>query len=110
MIRAQFLKEVDGALLGFHISGHAGGEEGTDIVCAAASSAAYLVANTVTEVAGANPAELYAEDGDMLLRLEPEDGERCRELLLGLRLHLEGLSQQYPDEVRVEDVDITRDK
>ena len=36
---------------GFLISGHSDfAEEGYDIVCASISSAAYLVANTITEV------------------------------------------------------------
>lgn len=106
MVKAGFLRSQGGALLGFRLCGHAGGEAGTDIVCAAVSSAAYLVANTVTEVMGIEPGELYAGDGDMSLRLLPKDAARCRELLLGLRLHLEGLSQQYPEQLRVEDVSI----
>lgn len=44
MIQAEFLMAEGGAAAGFHITGHAGGEAGTDIVCAAVSSAAYLVA------------------------------------------------------------------
>ena len=106
MIQAEFLMAEDGAAAGFHITGHAGGEAGTDIVCAAVSSAVYLVANTVTEVMGVKPRELRAEDGDMLLELASGDRQKCRELLLGLRLHLEGLMQQYPDSVRVTGKDI----
>ncbi len=106
MIRAGFLASRDGEVLGFQITGHAGGEAGTDIVCAAVSSAAYLTANTVTEVMGISPGELRAGEGDMLLRLRAKDGPRCRELLLGLRLHLEELSRQYPDKVRVSEISI----
>lgn len=105
MIKAEFLTD-GGGLLGFRLSGHAGGQAGTDIVCAAVSSAAYLTANTITEVVGVRPEELEAGDGSMLLRLGPGDGPACRDMLLGLRLHLEGLSQQYPDKVRVDDVHI----
>ena len=74
MIQAEFLMAEGGAAAGFHITGHAGGEAGTDIVCAAVSSAAYLVANTVTEVMGLRPRELRAEDGDMLLELDRNAG------------------------------------
>ena len=105
MIRAGFLTHT-GSLLGFHITGHAGGEAGTDIVCAAVSSAAYLVANTITEVMGAVPSELEASEGDMLLRLSPEDGPGCRAALLGLKLHLEGLEEQYPEDIRVSSIEI----
>lgn len=105
MIEVGFLTHT-GGLLGFHITGHAGGAAGTDIVCAAVSSAAYLVANTVTEVMGAVPRELTAEEGDMLLRLSLEDVPKCRTVLLGLRLHLTGLEEQYPEDIRVSYMEI----
>ncbi len=94
MIEAGFLTHT-GGLLGFHITGHAGGAAGTDIV-----------ANTVTEVMGAVPRELTAEEGDMLLRLSPEDVPKCRTVLLGLRLHLTGLEEQYPEDIRVSYMEI----
>ena len=40
MIRAVFFEGENGR--GFEISGHAGGNAGTDIVCAAVSSAVYI--------------------------------------------------------------------
>lgn len=74
MIRADFLSLPDGRLLGFRLCGHAGwGEEGTDIVCAAVSSAAYLVANTATDVLGVTPLSLRVAEDSMLLRLEERD-------------------------------------
>ena len=46
MIRIQFLAPPEGGLQGFFLEGHAGyGEAGTDIVCAAVSSAVYLTVN-----------------------------------------------------------------
>ena len=94
MIRADFLILPDGRLLGFRLAGHAGwGEEGTDIVCAAVSSAAYLVANTVTDVLGVAP---------LSLRDEPA----CRDFLRGLKLHLCGLEEQYPAHMKVSYLEI----
>ena len=102
MIRADFLSLPDGRLLGFRLCGHAGwGEEGTDIVCAAVSSAAYLVANTATDVLGVTPLSLRVAEDSMLLRLEERDEPACRNLLRGLRLHLCGLEEQYPGFLRV---------
>ena len=50
MTRVVFLRAGQ-TLLGYDISGHSGaGVAGEDVVCAAISSAAYLVANTITEV------------------------------------------------------------
>ena len=46
--------EKDEKLTGFLIKDHSGyDEEGYDIVCASVSSAAYLTANTLTEIVGA---------------------------------------------------------
>lgn len=106
MIEAGFLTPPDGRVLGFRIAGHAGGEAGTDIVCAAVSSAAYLVANTVTEVLAVTPLSLRADDEGMFLRLEPRDEPMCRALLEGLRLHLQGLEEQYPEDIRVGYIEI----
>ena len=54
---------ASGEIVGFSIDGHAGfGEAGTDIVCAAVSSAAYMTVNTITEVLHAD-AHVSADDG-----------------------------------------------
>lgn len=89
-------------IYGFRISGHSGfGEEGADIICASVSSAAYMAANTVTDVIGCAPA-LQVDDGDMYLRLPTEDeAQRCRVILDGLRLHLSSLGEQYPAYIKV---------
>ena len=51
MISVAFLTPPEGGVLGFSMEGHAEyGEAGEDIVCAAVSSAAYLVVNTLTDV------------------------------------------------------------
>ena len=91
-----------GAVLGFHISGHAGcGEAGQDIVCAAVSSAAYLVANTITDVLRVTPRTLEAGEGEMCLLIYGRDEPMCRALFAGLRAHLSGLAEQYPQAVKV---------
>ena len=65
MIQVSFLTLKSGELVGFWIQGHSGyAEEGSDIVCAAVSSAAYMTANTILEVLGIS-ADVTAEDGDM---------------------------------------------
>lgn len=102
MIRIDFLTPPDGRLVGFRIEGHSGyGEEGTDIVCAAVSSAAYLTVNTVTEILSVPPLSLRVEEGDLFFRIEPKDEPVCRDLLAGLKLHLTGLEEQYPGYLEV---------
>mgnify|MGYP000287887337 CR=1 FL=1 len=74
MIRIDFLTPPDGRLLGFRMEGHAGlGEKGQDILCAAVSSAAYLVANTATEVLHLCPLSLRVGEGEMFFRVEEKD-------------------------------------
>lgn len=102
MITVHFITPPDGRLLGFHMGGHAGcGEAGQDIVCAAVSSAAYLVANAVTEVLHVMPLSLDVGEGEMLLEIDMKDEPVCRPLLAGLKLHLVQLEEQYPDAIRV---------
>ena len=97
MIKASFFIKGD-YLSGFEISGHSGfAESGSDIVCAAVSSAAYLTANTVTEVIGAL-AEADESDGRLRLTLASPD-EKTEIALRGLELHLKELSALYPKNI-----------
>lgn len=92
--------------VGFRVSGHAGmAEAGTDILCAAVSSAAYLVANTVTDVMNV-PAEASDGEGLMFLRISEKDAAVCGNLLRGLRLHLSALQQQYPENITLIDTEV----
>ena len=102
MIRAEFFVDAEGRLLGFSITGHAGmAEAGSDILCAAVSSAAYMTANTVLEVLHVTPVSLRVEEGDMLFRIAERDEKPCRTVLSGFKLHLLGLEEQYSDYLRV---------
>lgn len=106
MIRAEFFTFPGGEQAGFRIRGHSdAGAAGTDIVCAAVSSAAYLTANTVTDVIGAK-AEVRAEDGFLECRILPRDAEACAPALKGLRLHLSALGQQYPETIDIIDTEV----
>lgn len=82
---------------GFHITGHSDiNPEGPEILCAAVSSAAYMTANTVTDVIRLDP-ELLVSDGDMLLKVKTEqEAIRCRDIFDGLKLHLSAIAQDYP--------------
>ena len=82
---------------GFLISGHSGfAESGEDIVCASVSSVAYMVANTITEILKVT-AEIDVNDGRMKLIVNKEQRHITKDILLGLKLHLEGLEEQYPE-------------
>ena len=95
MTKARFFYK-NSVLCGFLIEGHstknAGDDEGRAL-CSAVSSAAYMAANTVTEVIG-DTARIEVEDGKMLFILE-NISEKSEIVLNGLKLHLTELSKQY---------------
>lgn len=97
MIRAVFFE--DESKLGFEISGHAGGKSGTDIICASVSSAAYMVANTVTEILNIT-AEIQMDDGFLKFIISNDDVS-AKAIIDGLKLHLTELSKQYPKKIKV---------
>lgn len=100
MIRARFYYR-GGVPVGFHLLGHAGwGVQGQDILCAAVSSAAYLTVNTVTDFYHC-PAKVEEADGMLTLSLDCRGGQQCAPLLEGFYAHLEQLSQQYPQRIRL---------
>ncbi len=101
MIEATFYKNK-GGLKGFVIEGHSGyAEEGSDIICASVSSAAYMAANTLTEIAGAK-ADIDVNDG--YLKLITEDtSEKAQIILQGLRLHISTLAEDYREYINCQE-------
>ncbi|MBR2406109.1 MAG: ribosomal-processing cysteine protease Prp [Clostridia bacterium] len=101
MIRATILARND-RLCGFEIQGHAGyAEQGRDIVCAAVSSAAYLTANTLTEVCGCR-AKVQENEGRLSVVVSSGEEEAAQIPLKGLQLHLEGLCAQYSTYIQLQ--------
>lgn len=99
MIRVNFFTSGKD-IVGFEISGHSGSAEaGSDIICSAVSSAAYMAANTITEIVKCK-AEADISDGYMsfYVRLDLSDAQQ---ILEGLKLHLEALAADYPDNIKV---------
>ena len=102
MINVKFFHSENGAPLGFSFKGHAGyAAHGSDIVCAAISSVAYMTANTIIEIMKVDADVEVNEDGEMTLRVPEESAEKTKELLLGLELHIKGLREQYPKNVTI---------
>ena len=95
MIRATFYKE--GKLFkGFEIKGHSGyADEGEDVICATVSSAAYMAANTVTDVIMAK-ADITVEDGYMKFTVI-NDNDFVQVVLKGLYLHVSTLANDYKE-------------
>ena len=103
MTKVKFLFSNE-ILVGFHISGHstanANDEQGR-LVCASVSSAAYMAANTVTEIIGAKAlAEVNDDKGEMLFKVK-SDYEEAMPVLMGFKFHIEQLSLQFTDYIKV---------
>ncbi len=95
MIKATFYRD-NGFTVGFLIKGHSGyAEEGSDVICASVSSAAYMAANTLTEIVGVN-ADIRVDDGYLRLTLE-ERNDKTEIVLQGLELHISTLAQDYSE-------------
>ena len=104
MIRVRF-KTAGGLICGFTLSGHAGaGASGQDIVCAAVSSAAYMTANTVTEIIGAT-ADIAVDDGYMDVTVTDRI-PGCQDVLSGFRLHLQAMQEQYPTRIQLMNTEV----
>ncbi len=96
MIRAIFTVQ-DKLVTGFEISGHSGfSKQGSDIICSAVSSAAYMAVNTLTDVQKLD-CDVTVNDGFMDLKLSKAEAEAAQVVLNGLLLHLDALSKEYAD-------------
>lgn len=98
MIYAVF-KSENGRLCYCSVKGHAGfADAGHDIVCAAVSSAVQLTANLITE-SFHESADVSADNNKIILSLKyPESGSASL-LLEGLFMHLQYLSEDYPNTI-----------
>ena len=94
--------ENDGLLIGYEISGHStSSAQDIDgkIVCSAVSSAAYMAANTLSEVVGAE-LEADVSDGYMCIKLKSLV-EQSQVTLKGFYLHASELAKNYRNYVKV---------
>ncbi len=106
MIEVNLYTLANGELVGFRLSGHSGyAESGSDIVCAAISSAGLMAANTITEIMKIS-AEATAEDGNIYLRVFSNQALACRDILQGFKLHMLLMEEQYSDYIMVKTTEV----
>ncbi|MCD7847285.1 MAG: ribosomal-processing cysteine protease Prp [Oscillospiraceae bacterium] len=100
MITALFKVSGQGSYKGFSVSGHSGySEAGSDIVCAAVSSAVMLTVNSCIDGFNVDAVpEVYDDTVKFTVNKKSSDADR---LIDSLREHLEALSEEYPDNVAV---------
>ena len=101
MTSVKFLADSKG-IYGFEISGHSSKDSDDitgKIVCSAVSSAAYMAANTVTEIIG-DKADATVHDAKMLFYIK-NPCDASKKVLEGLKLHLTELSGQYSNNIKI---------
>ncbi len=98
MIKVCFTRSKE-FIKGFALKGHSGfSEEGTDILCAAVSSASYMTANTITEILGLNP-EIEESEAKLTVKLSNAEAPKAQDILKGFLLHIKELRGQYPQNI-----------
>ena len=106
MTTITFLTE-ESRIIGFDAIGHSGwDEEGSDIVCAAVTSAVRLVESTINDVMGlCASVKVNEADASISLRLPgglaPTAESTCQNLLTGLMVYLTELHSEYPENIEV---------
>ena len=94
-------------ITGFDVAGHSGyAEAGSDIVCAAITSAVRLTEATINDIFGlAATVKVREKSGSVTLRvpggLSERDEHAVQGLLSGLMLYFSELHDEYPDNVEV---------
>ena len=107
MTRCEFFTEND-RITGFSVSGHSGySEAGSDIVCAAISTAVTMAEATINEVCGAKAkVRVKEEDARVTLTLPTscDEEETVQAVLAGMMLTLLSIQEDHPDHIEVLEV------
>ena len=99
-------------IVGFTVKGHSGyAEAGSDIVCAAVTSAVRLVECAVNDVLGLGATVKVKEhDASISLRipggLSQTSESTCQTLLTAMMVYFADLREEYPDNIIVYDMEV----
>ena len=97
-------------ITGFEIQGHSGyADEGSDIVCAAVTSAVRLCECAINDVLGLEASvKVRQKDASISLKLPNGLGQTnestCQTLLTALMVHFTELHEEYPENISVLEV------
>ena len=97
-------------IVGFTVQGHSGyADEGSDIICAAVTSAVRLTECAVNDVLGLEAAgKVKQKDASISLKLPSALGQTnestCQTLLAALMVHCVQLAEEYPENISVMEV------
>ncbi|MFI3312499.1 MAG: ribosomal-processing cysteine protease Prp [Eubacteriales bacterium] len=98
----------EGRITGFSCSGHSGyGEAGSDIVCAAVSTAVKLAECIINDVCGTRAKTRIKEETARISLMLPnscEEEDTVQAVLTGLMLTMGDLRDEYPEYIEVLEV------
>lgn len=107
MTRVEIFNQ-NGRINGFSVSGHSGyAEEGSDIVCAAVSTAVTFAECTINDVLGNHANTRVNEDEPRVTLTIPatcDDEDAVQAVLTGFMLTVMSLRDDYPDFIEVMEV------
>jgi uncharacterized protein YsxB (DUF464 family) len=97
-------------LVGFEVTGHTGlAPAGTDILCAAVTSAVRLTECALNDILGLE-ASVKVREASVLLKLpaklSPEQDTQCQTLLAAFLLHLTTLAEEHPQHLLVLNLEV----
>ena len=104
MTTVKLIKKGDSAI-GFDVSGHSGyAENGSDIICAAVSSAVSFAETLINDSYHANAkVEVEPETARVRLILSNEDTV-CRKVLEAFERHMREVASEYPKYIEIMEV------
>lgn len=104
MTRIEIFRK-NGSIFGYRAIGHSGySEQGSDIVCAAISTALQMTLISLQEVLKLKPHVEIDEEGMMLVKLTEQDIKTCKEVYIvldAMYIFLKELSKQYPKNIKL---------
>ena len=108
MISIEFYKKQNN-IVKFVMKGHAEYSEGDDIVCAAASSVAWMTVNGIENVAGIHCG--YETGDGYIFFVLPDDlsnseAQNAGLLLNSFFMYIKELESQYPDYIKVTQLEV----
>ena len=104
MITIKLLKKGE-LITGFDVSGHSGyAEAGSDIVCAAVSSAVELVETILNDSFKASSDVTVEPENARVALLLSETCDNCLAVLSGFARYVKALSEEYPMYIKVLEV------
>lgn len=102
MIRVKFIYTDDFKIEGFEFRGHADYDEfGYDIVCAAATSNAIAVINSLESLQNVSFEKMEAKEGYICAIIKQDCLDRSQLLLEHLKLAIEQISSEYPKNIKI---------